>query len=70
MFSQIPALPGTAPLDAAQQDALLGLGEALGGLVYGIDALEDLAEDLRDGAFNPCIVGGRVEAAREGRTGM
>ncbi len=64
VFSQIPRLHGCVALSEAEQDTLAGLGAALGAVVYGVDALEDLEDDLLDGAFNPCLRDGRVDRSR------
>ena len=64
VFSWAGRLPGTVDLDSGQAQALSDLGAAVGRVIYGIDALDDLAEDLQSGAFNPCIAGGRVAPQR------
>ncbi|MFT5686297.1 MAG: hypothetical protein ACI8RZ_007253 [Myxococcota bacterium] len=64
VFSQIPQLPGCAALTDDEEDALTGLGAALGAVVYGVDALEDLEEDLLSDAFNPCLRDGVVDRER------
>lgn len=60
VFSRIASLPG------ARGDATtLGeLGAAVGRAIYFVDALEDLDDDLRKGAFNPCILQGRRDERR------
>ncbi|MEL6347350.1 MAG: DUF5685 family protein, partial [Myxococcota bacterium] len=64
VFRAIPDLPGVIGLDGAQRLLLAEMGAAIGRLVYGVDALEDLADDQRAGAFNPCLVDGKVEPSR------
>ena len=64
VFSQIPQLPGCTRLTPSQEDALTRLGAALGTIVYGVDALEDLEDDLRSGAFNPCLREGVIDRDR------
>jgi hypothetical protein len=64
VFSQIPQLPGCTPLTPDEEDALTRLGAALGTIVYGVDALEDLEDDLRSGAFNPCLRDGVSDRER------
>ncbi|MFT4978467.1 MAG: hypothetical protein ACI8S6_004377, partial [Myxococcota bacterium] len=46
VFSWIGDLPGSVPLPHAAQDALAQLGGAVGRAIYGIDALDDLSDDL------------------------
>ncbi|MCA9696538.1 MAG: hypothetical protein KC431_03350, partial [Myxococcales bacterium] len=61
VFSHIAALPGSAARtdDAITADDpaiwLARLGRAVGRSIYLIDALEDLEDDLRRDAFNPCL---------------
>lgn len=64
VFSQIPQLPGCTRLTPSQEDALTRLGAALGSVVYGVDALEDLEDDLLTGSFNPCLRDGAVDRSR------
>lgn len=68
IFARIGSLPGSiAEVAPATPGAsgLHSLGRNLGLVIYGLDALEDLNEDRRSGAFNPGIdEGGRVSAAR------
>jgi len=54
-FGDLANLPGAEHITQAHREALARLGGALGRTIYLIDALEDLEEDLRGGAFNPCI---------------
>jgi hypothetical protein len=60
VFSRIASLPG-ASADAA---TLGELGAAVGRAIYFVDALEDLDDDVRKGAFNPCILQGRRDEKR------
>lgn len=64
VFAWTGRLPGAVDLDPAQHAALGRLGAAVGQAIYGIDALEDLEDDLWSGAFNPCVVDGQLSAAR------
>lgn len=54
IFSQIAALPGIAKTPGLERQ-LSAIGEALGQVIYGLDALKDLPKDLARGHFNPCI---------------
>lgn len=59
------------PADEMQAVALERFGYFLGRWVYLIDAADDLAEDLREGAFNPFIprlgLSGKTELSQEER---
>jgi hypothetical protein len=50
-------LPDTEPslATAASARSLQRLGEDLGRVIYALDALDDLEDDARGGAFNPCL---------------
>lgn len=61
LFARIAELPGGPAEHAA---SLSTLGEALGRLIYTIDALEDLDDDAGDGAFNPVLRDGLPDPAR------
>jgi len=54
-FQSLTELPGAAVTGPIHRATLARLGASLGRSIYLIDALEDLLEDLRGGAFNPCI---------------
>ncbi|EDM73648.1 hypothetical protein PPSIR1_15550, partial [Plesiocystis pacifica SIR-1] len=57
VFGRMAALPGLAVDDpAALERPLAQLGRAAGRAIYLIDALEDLEDDRRADAFNPCLV--------------
>jgi hypothetical protein len=60
-FERMTALPGVSEEATSDRsrEALRELGRALGGAIYLIDALDDLAKDHASGAFNPCLVPGR-----------
>lgn len=55
LFGQIGKLPGATATATARAQELAALGRRLGTAIYVLDALEDLAEDVADGQFNPCI---------------
>lgn len=55
VFGNIAHLRADAP---ALEEPLRELGAAIGRAIYFVDALEDLEDDVRKGAFNPCIVHG------------
>lgn len=57
LIGQLARLPGAHPLaqTPSAAEALDALGDALGRVVYLIDALGDLPGDLRRGQFNPCL---------------
>lgn len=66
-FERIATLEGVPAESAAD---LAGLGQAIGRVIYAVDALEDLVSDAQKRSFNPLIVAGlpdpgRVEAAAE-----
>lgn len=54
VFSGMSALPGAR----ASGEVLGELGAAIGRAIYFVDALEDLDDDVRKRAFNPCILQG------------
>lgn len=54
VFERIVALPGTSARSDLGEH-LRALGRSVGSAIYLIDALEDLGEDLRSQAFNPCL---------------
>lgn len=62
VFASIASLPGAAK--DLSVDVLGELGAAIGRTIYFVDALEDLEDDLRKGAFNPCLAGGRRDDRR------
>ncbi len=64
VFGGVRHLPGVE----ADEAALIQLGENLGRVIYFIDALEDVAADVRAGAFNPLVVDSEVVPARVERT--
>ncbi|AKT41935.1 DUF5685 family protein [Chondromyces crocatus] len=70
LFGRLADLPGAPPslrAPATVRD-LQTLGRALGGIIYWIDALEDVRKDARRGEFNPFLVvdGGEKGTERAG----
>lgn len=66
IFSAASVLPGVAPGVAP---ALAALGDAVGRIIYFVDALEDLEKDALSGSFNPCLdLDGEIEPARVQQT--
>ena len=61
-FGAIARLPGSVA--GVSTEAMARLGSAVGAAIYLIDALDDLAADQAEGAFNPCLVGGAVVPER------
>lgn len=61
-FGAIAHLPGSVA--GVSTEAMARLGSAVGAAIYLIDALDDLAADQAEGAFNPCLVGGAVVPER------
>lgn len=61
VFASIADLPGAG---GADRSGLGRLGRVLGQTIYRIDALEDLDDDARTGAFNPCLEQGEVDVGR------
>lgn len=64
VFSRIASLPGAADGGERLATTLGELGAAVGRAIYFVDALEDLDDDIRKGAFNPCIMHGRRDERR------
>lgn len=62
IFGAAAALPG---VDPATGPALSALGDAVGRIIYYVDALEDLEKDALSGSFNPCLdADGEIAPAR------
>ena len=63
LFGRLASARGLQPVpDGAR---VMGrLGQGLGQAIYLLDALEDAAQDLRSGAFNPCIEEQGISVAR------
>lgn len=57
VFSKIADLPQTLPTlkEPLQQEQLERLGQAVGRVIYLVDALEDLQGDFLEHKFNPCL---------------
>ena len=57
VFGRLVDLPGAgfALRSSASRRALASLGRAVGQVIYLVDALEDLRQDLLGHAFNPCL---------------
>ena len=64
LAEQFGQLPGVTPRLSGRSASLRALGRGIGAAVYLIDALEDLARDLKKGRFNPL-----VEVAADGKRG-
>ena len=61
VFDRLADLPGS---EVGDRSVLADFGRHLGRAIYLLDALEDCGDDARQGAFNPCLVGGEVQPER------
>ena len=55
VFASLADLRGVSSEARAARATLRTFGRALGAVIYHLDALDDLRDDLVDGAFNPCL---------------